>query len=268
MKALSIVLVLSLAVCLSGAAPIHKVRAAVRAKAQSSSFLDTSAEAYADSYISSLRAKMTEVQWSKHVTMLQAEKAAIERTIARLGAGGSKTSALLLAKTKRPGIQIANNMAKFMGAFVASSTAMWYVHSGTAAYLYGFRDKSSSTEDSVISDVDCHVHPMSSGHEDKAAGTACGKAGSLTVHVDAYDPCVDRGQQWARDVETAVRSTNPYSYVSYDDVNVITLNQLLHEYTFIVRRVVKPGDAVTRLAATNAGAVLVAAAAAALTATD
>lgn len=117
---------------------------------------------------------------------------------------------------------------KASGSKADAGNANWWMHSGTASYLYGIRN--------ALTDVDMHWHGMAGnvGHIEYKENSV-----GNPVEVDSYDPCVDKTKPFFQTLETGIRlvaATYPITAeVKSLGYRVITLAQLKYEYENLVK---------------------------------
>jgi len=224
-------------------------------------------ESAAEEHSEHLRESLSAEEHAQQMAEARATLSAIEALIAKVGGGGITESQAVINSVNRGGGAAARMVAHSLQSALttwglpASSNA--WIHSGTAGYFYGVRHAHQSTEGGPMSDVDCHVHPLGAKHREIAGGHGL-------IHVDAYDPCVDLGQQWAQDIEAGVAGASIFCTVPAfvktatgaeqpAPIKIITLNQLYHEYNTIIRmkdgkQYHKPADEDTKKGAVKLGA--------------
>ncbi len=279
MKAVGVITLIVAAVAIATASPLTRLQqkrslqpaAATQEVSSAEHAVLAVLEAHAEHTVENKRSSLSARAYSQHMAEMRANLVAVERLIQKMGGGGPAESAAALKAANRcggkPAQMVVNSMhAAFtswgMGGIVGKN---WWIHSGTSSFFYNIRGAASSTEGGPVSDVDCHVHPLGAKHREIAGGNGL-------IHVDAYDPCVDKGQQWALDIESAVKDHGAFVECNAmlkpvangpetpAPFKVVTLNQLYHEYATIVRKDAqgkvydKPNDKFTREAAAKLGA--------------
>jgi len=118
-----------------------------------------------------------------------------------------------------------NAFTKTSGSVVQAGNTNWYIHSGTASYLYGVRDE--------LSDLDMHFHGMAGSDKEQAHTLYLPNAHGNPLEVDSYDPCKDKYFPFFEAMESAVKITaasNPITASLANGYRVVSLNQLKFEY--------------------------------------
>jgi len=165
---------------------------------------------------------------------IMSEYRALLKLVGKHGGTKQVSETILAAVNANTGL-ITNGIARLSVAN-QRSLGVWYVHSGTAAYMYGIRG--------VLGDIDVHSSPLySNAQKTRTHHLGCFGADDAATaalnhvarrQVDAYDPSVAQPApgtpQWALDMW---KTNGGGNVIQFGGVNVCTAGQLVAEYTFL-----------------------------------